>query len=190
LTFVFFPGCQEPLPDWIELIYIITKWFVLYRNCSSMEIIQAQISRIHKLRLKTVFLIFIILDIACIGMGMGVPIFNIVFGFLIGWYIARRLSLTSNEIKDILKQLLKGAFITASVTFVGMILIWGWSITLLRGSDTEIANFGIPMILYSPRASLIGWLILMILISPFLQLLATIFAGNLTLLSIYNKKKI
>ena len=155
-----------------------------------MKITKTQISRLHKLSTKTAFIILIILDIICIGMGMGVPIFNIVFGFFVGWYIVSRLSFNKFETKDILRQLLKGACIISCATFVGMVLIWGWSILLLRGSDAEIENFGIPMILYLPRASLIGWLVLMILITPFLQLLTTIFAGNLTLLSIYTKKKI
>ncbi len=155
-----------------------------------MKIIIRQISRIDKLKLKTVFLLFVVLDMICMGMGMGVPIFNIVFGFLVGWYIARRISLNPNEMKDIFKELLLYSCITACVTLVGMILIWGWSITILQASDEEIVNFGLPLILYTPRASLIGWLILMILISPFLQLLTTIFAGNLTLLSIYSKKKV
>ncbi len=31
------------------------------------------------------------------------------------------------------------------------------------------------MILYDPKASVIGWLVLMIFIAPFLQLLATVF---------------
>lgn len=155
-----------------------------------MEIIKSQILKLYRLSTKTTFLILIILDIVCMGMGMGVPIFNIVFGFLVGWYLVRRLSLTIKEMKDILQQLMKGAFIITCVTFVGMVLIWGWSIILLQGSDAEISDFGIPMILYLPRSSLIGWLILMILISPFLQLLTTIFAGNLTLLSIDSKKKI
>ena len=155
-----------------------------------MEIKKTQVSSLYKLSAKTAFIILIILDIVCIGMGMGVPIFNIVFGFFVGRYIVGRLSFNKFEMKDILLQLFKGACVISCVTFVGMVLIWGWSILLLRGSDTEIENFGIPMILYLPRASLIGWLILMILITPFLQLLTTIFAGNLTLLLIYNKKRI
>jgi hypothetical protein len=158
-------------------------------NLALMEIIKSQISRIHKLSSKRAFLLFVILDIVCIGMGMGVPIFNIVFGFLVGWYLVKRLSLKTYEMKEILRRLLIDSFITASVTLVGMMVIWGWSITILRDSDAEIVNFGIPLILYSPQASLIGWLILMILISPILQLLTTIFAGNLTLLSIYGKEK-
>ena len=150
----------------------------------------SKISRIDKLRPKTVFLLFVIIDIVCMGMGMGVPIFNIFFGFLVGWYIARRISLMPHEKKDIFKELLVDSCITASVTLVGMMLIWGWSVTILFDGDAEIVKFGIPMIFYSPRPSLIGWLILMILISPFLQLLTTIFAGNITLLSIYSKNKV
>jgi hypothetical protein len=33
------------------------------------------------------------------------------------------------------------------------------------------------MILYTPRASFIGWIILMVLISPFLQFLMTLFGS-------------
>ena len=95
-----------------------------------------------------------------------------------------------HEKKDIFKELLVDSCITASVTLVGMMLIWGWSVTILFDGDAEIVKFGIPMIFYSPRPSLIGWLILMILISPFLQLLTTIFAGNITMLSIYSKNKV
>lgn len=154
-----------------------------------MKIIESQISKIHKLSLKRAFLLFVILDIVCMGLGMGVPIINILFGFLVGWYLVKRLSLKKHEMKDILHRLLIDSCITACVTFVGMMLIWGWSVTLLRDSDTEIVNFGTPLILYSPRASLIGWLILMIVISPVLQFLTTVFAGNLTLLSIYGRDK-
>ena len=147
-----------------------------------MKKIHDQILKLLKLETKTAFIMLIILDIVCIGMGMGVPFFNIVFGFFVGWYLVNQLSFSKIEVKDILRHLLKRACIISTVTFAGMVLIWGWSILLLRGSDTEIENFGIPMILFLPRASLIGWIILMVFISPFLQLLTAIFAGNLTLL--------
>ena len=155
-----------------------------------MKIITSLILRIDKLSLKKVFILFVILDIVFMGVGMGIPFFNIAFGFLVGWYIARRISFNEHEMKDIFKQLLKDSFITAFVTLIGMMIIWGWSITLLQSSDADIANFGLPLILYSPRASLIGWIILMIVIAPFLQLLTTLFAGNITLMSIYGKKKV
>jgi len=51
-----------------------------------------------------------------------------------------------------------------------------------RFGDHILANFGIPLILYEPRASFIVWLILMIVISPFLQFLMTLFGAQLALL--------
>ncbi len=42
-------------------------------------------------------------------------------------------------------------------------------------------NTGIPMVLYGPKASFYGWIVLMVLISPFLQLLAVVFSSFLAL---------
>jgi hypothetical protein len=61
-----------------------------------------------------------------------------------------------------------------------MVIIWANMIGMLWDPAANLANTGIPMILYEPRASLIGWLVLMILISPFLQLLTTLFAAQVT----------
>jgi hypothetical protein len=46
----------------------------------------------------------------------------------------------------------------------------------------DLANFGIPLILYDPKMSFIGWLILMIVISPFLQLMSAVFTAFITLM--------
>jgi hypothetical protein len=146
-------------------------------------------TKIFRLKPLGIFLIFVALDIICMGMGMGVPFFNILFGFLVGWYLVKWISIGTSEVKDILKQILIYSCIAAGVTFLGMLLIWGWSIKLLFGPDADIANFGIPQILFKPRASLIGWLVLMIVISPFLQLLTIVLASHLTLLLLYRKKK-
>jgi hypothetical protein len=135
-----------------------------------------------------VFLIFVALDIFCMGMGMGVPFFNIIFGFVVGWYLVKWISIDTSEVKDILKRLLIYSCITAGITFLGMLLIWGWSIKILYAPVADIVNFGLPQILYEPRMSFIAWLLLMIMISPFLQLLTTVFAGHLTMLSLYRKK--
>ena len=54
---------------------------------------------------------------------------------------------------------------------------------MLFDPRADLANFGIPLILFDPQASFIGWLVLMIAISPFLQLLATLFGSHLTLLA-------
>jgi hypothetical protein len=146
-------------------------------------------TKIFRFKPLAVFVIYMGLDIFCIGMGMGVPFFNILFGFLVGWYLVRWISIDTSEVKDILKRLLIYSCIAAGVTFLGMLILWGWSAKMLYGSETEIANFGLPQILYTPRMSLIGWLVLTIAISPFLQLLTTVFAGLLTLLSLFKKEK-
>ncbi len=59
--------------------------------------------------------------------------------------------------------------------------IWGPTARMLFDPAADLASFGIPQILYEPRASFIGWLVLMIVISPFLQLLTTLFGAHVTL---------
>jgi hypothetical protein len=139
--------------------------------------------RIFKLNPKISFLIFAIIDLFCVGLGMGVPIFCIFFGFLVGWYIARRAIVNAVSQKEILKRVLVSAIITSLFTFLLMCFIWLPFGTKLFDPTTDFKNLGIPLILYDPKASFIGWLVLMILISPFLQLLTTIFASYLTLLN-------
>ncbi|HEX9913259.1 MAG TPA: hypothetical protein VGB01_08440 [candidate division Zixibacteria bacterium] len=144
-------------------------------------------NKIFKLNLKIAFLIFVFLDLICVGMGMGVPIFCILFGFLVGWYIVRRVILQEENPKDILKKSFKYAVTTSLFTFVVMAVLWGPTIKLLFTPGYDFKNFGIPLILYDPKISFIGWLVLMIFISPFLQLLSTIFGVYLTLLKWFNK---
>jgi hypothetical protein len=43
--------------------------------------------KVFSLKIGWVLAIFAFLDMACIGMGMGVPIFCILFGLPVGWYI-------------------------------------------------------------------------------------------------------
>jgi len=130
---------------------------------------------------KIVLALFILLDLLCVGMGMGVPIFCILFGFVVGWYIATRISILDLSIKDTLHRVLKYAITTSLFTLLVMCVIWGRAIIMLFDPASDFENFGIPLILYEPKASFIGWLVLMIFISPFLQLLTTIFASYLTL---------
>jgi hypothetical protein len=137
---------------------------------------------------RRTFLLFVVIDIVCIGCGMGIPVFNIIFGFIVGWYLVRWMLMTASDQRRNLFRLMRYSCMTALVTFAGMVVVWGWSIPLIFKSEADIVNFGIPLILFEPRASLIGWLILMIVISPFLQLLTTIFSGHLTLM-FYDKKK-
>ena len=138
--------------------------------------------RLFSLKPGWAFGIFIFLDILCVAMGMGVPIFCILFGFLVGWYITRMVTVSTEPVRDVLGKILVYAVVTSVVTFALMALIWGRTTVLLFDPATDYANFGMPMILYDPKLSFVGWQILMIVISPFLQLLTTIFGAYLTLL--------
>ena len=138
--------------------------------------------RILRLNTKTAFAIFAIVDLVCVGLGMGVPLACILFGFFVGWYIARRATIATANVKDVLWEVLVQAVITSAFTFVVMSAIWGSTISMLFDPGADFQNFGHPFILYDPKISFIGWLVLMILISPFLQLLTTIFGSYLTLL--------
>lgn len=132
---------------------------------------------------KKAFLIYIIVDLLCVGpFGMGVPFFSIILGFPLGWYLAKRLYSPDLRVKVLLNRIFKYAIITSGFTLILMLLIWGMFFPMLWNVNADFANFGIPMILYTPKASFVAWLILMIIISPFLQILTTIFAANLTLI--------
>ena len=138
-------------------------------------------SNIFKINTKTAFVIYIILDTLFAGIGMGVPILCILFGFPVGWYLAKQLALTQMRITYVLNSILKYAILTSIFTVILMLVIWGPISTMLLNPNTDFANFGIPMILYDPKISFIGWIILMVFISPFLQLLTTIFTSHVTL---------
>ncbi len=133
--------------------------------------------------------IFIFLDTICIGIGMGVPIFCILFGFVVGWYITRAVTERTEAVEEIVRKFLPCALATAGYTFVVMGVIWGSMMVLLFEPSTDYVNVGIPMILYEPKASFIGWQVLMICISPFLQVLATLFGSHVTLLGWLRKRK-
>lgn len=128
------------------------------------------------------FAAFIVLDVVCVGLGMGVPIFNIVLGFPVGWYVAARALRSSSDLGEVLKRTVVKATATSAVTFGMMALIWGNVAPMLFDPGADFVNFGIPMILYDPKVSFVGWLVLMIFISPFLQLLTSLFSSHLTLL--------
>lgn len=136
---------------------------------------------IYKINKKTAFIIYIILDTSILVILRFVPILAILSGFPVGWYIAERLTLSEKDLKDVLTDILKYSFYTSLVTFLWMLMVWGWVSTMLMNPQADFANFGIPMILFHPKISFIGWIILMIFISPFLQLLTTVFTAQVRL---------
>ncbi|HTX80060.1 MAG TPA: hypothetical protein VMC62_10345 [Longilinea sp.] len=122
-------------------------------------------------------LAFLLLDLLAIGAGMGVPFFPILFGFIVGWVAPPIILPDTSDLRHSLKACLSLACLTSCFTLLVMLLIWGPFASMLLNPAADFVNFGIPMILYDPKASFIGWLILMIFISPALQALTTVFAA-------------
>ncbi len=141
------------------------------------------------LKIRWALAIFIFFDIFCIGMGMGVPIFCILFGLPVGWYIVRRITIGPFDTRQMLKKVLLGAALTSAFTFVGMVLLWGPWTAMLFDPAADLSNLGAPLILYEPVASFIGWLVLMIVIAPFLQMLMTLLGAHLTWLWWLSKRE-
>jgi len=140
--------------------------------------------KLLKLDAKIVVILYLLIEIICVGMGMGIPIFCILLGFPLGWYIVKRLCISVEYSHLMFYKILKLSFLASVFTFLLMMVIWGRTIPMLFDPMSDFQNFGHPFILYDPKISFIGWLILMIFISPFLQLLTTIFASFITLLRI------
>ena len=137
--------------------------------------------KLFSLNTKVVIIIFVFLDLFCIGLGMGVPFFPILLGSLIGWYGTKRTLLAQYPIKKSIDRILKFSFLTTLFTFFVMCCIWGLFFPKIFDLSYDFNNFGIPLILYDAKVSFIGWIILMVVISPFLQLLTTIFSSFITL---------
>ena len=128
----------------------------------------------HKLIL---FLLF--LNLMATGAGMGVPIFNIILGFIFGHYIGKSVTgISAIRIKKLFQQ----GFLITAMTFIMMLVIWLPALKWITDPQLDVANFGHPFFLYDPLISFIGWIALMILISPLLQLLAIVFTGVIAII--------
>lgn len=135
---------------------------------------------LFSLKIGWAFAIYALIDILCAGLGMGVPFFCIVLGLPVGWVIVRRLDPHLLSTREMLRKVLNGAALTAAFTFLLMATIWLSSLLMFRDPGMNLANYGMPLILFDPLPSFIGWLVLMIIISPFLQFLLTLFGAHLT----------
>jgi hypothetical protein len=127
------------------------------------------------------FAIYAGLDIFCTGVGMGVPILNIQLGFLVGWYLARRAVREGDVSPSMLRTLLVRSLVTVLLTFAMMAVICGPWCKVLWDPTYDYTKSGVPLILYGAKASFIGWMVLMVVISPLLQLLTTFSAAVVTL---------
>ncbi len=144
-------------------------------------------NKLFTIRFWVLILIAVIIFTVLSGIGMGVPILNILFGFVVGWYSTRRAQALYEDQKKILFKILIYSLFCAGTTLVIMLAIWGTTFPMLFNPAADFENFGHPMILFDPRISFIGWLALMIIISPLLQLMASIFSAFITLMSAKSK---
>lgn len=138
--------------------------------------------KLIKLNAKIAVALYIVLDIICVGVGMGVPIFCILLGFPLGWFIVKRISASTEHSHLMYYKIFNVSLLASAFTFLLMLVIWGRTILMLFDPKSDFQNFGHPFILYDPKISFIGWSVLMIFLSPFLQLLTTIFAAFIILM--------
>lgn len=124
-------------------------------------------------------MLFVLLDVVSIGIGMGVPVFTILLGLSVGWFAARRQQAPTPEA---MRQCLRVALGTSAVSFVVLAVLWLPWVPMAWGTEAELVETGIPMILYEPRASFIGWITLMVVISPALQVLTTLSSSFVVLM--------
>ena len=137
--------------------------------------------KFYAMRYWVLIVISVLSTIILSGIGMGVPILNILFGFIIGWYAAKRACILYENLEERLSKIFIYCLFCSGLTLILMLGIWGSKISMLFDPLSDFENFGHPMILYDPKLSFIGWLILMIIISPFLQLIASVFSAFITL---------
>ena len=131
--------------------------------------------------------IFLLVDVACAGFGMGVPLLCIALGVLVGWRVARRLELP--VVPQAFRRILLMSAGTSVFTLLMMLVIWGPCLAKLSEPDSALASFGMAMLLFGPRASFIAWLALMIIICPFLQFLMTLLGSCVTLAWLPNQTR-
>jgi hypothetical protein len=118
---------------------------------------------------------YVALDVVAVAAGMGVPIFPILLGLAVGWFVPPFLGIRGPYTPDDLRAVLRAAVLTSALTLIMMALIWLPTLRMLGDPKADIANFGMPLILYQPLSSFIGWIVLMVVISPILQMLTTLF---------------
>jgi len=120
---------------------------------------------------------------------MGVPFFCILMGIPLGWFLVLYVTASVSGTREVMLKVITYAAIAATITMVAMLILWLPLSKMLFDPGNDLSTAGVPLILYEPRASLIGWLGLMIMVSPVLQLLTTLFGAWLTLLGWLNRVK-
>lgn len=128
------------------------------------------------------FIAYSVMNLLLAGLGLGTPVFCIVFGFGVGWFCARRAEFFVPTVQGAMKRALRYAFLTSTVTGVLMAAIWARLVPILLNPRVNPGSLGLPLNLYDTRWSLAGWIVLMVFTGPAVQVLMTVFGSYLTFL--------
>jgi len=126
---------------------------------------------------------YVAADVVCVMLGMGVPIFCILLGVPVGWYAAEQGIARGVSEGRVLTAAARAGVATAAVTLFLMVLVWGRSAALLFAPGVDLTGVGIPPILYDARASFVGWIALMIVVAPAVQVAMALYGAHLTLMA-------
>jgi len=116
-------------------------------------------------------------DMFLTGMGMGVPIFAIFWGAAPG--LAAIFSSWDDPLPVLVRRTWLYGLVTVGFTFLMMLAIWTPISVSVAVGKIDPAISGVPFILYEPVPSFWGFIVLMVVVSPVLQLLvelAVVFA--------------
>lgn len=130
-----------------------------------------------------------LLDVFAIGLGMGIPVFAILLGFPVGWYLAGKQlepllpepGVEPSVPARVVRTLVTQAGALTFVTFVVLAIIWGPQLPTAFDASVSAKEWGVPLILYTSQASKIGFAALMMLVSPALQFMAVLTTGAIRL---------
>ena len=125
---------------------------------------------------------YVIMDLLLVGLGFGTPVFCITFGFGVGWFAALRAEYFIPDMRRAMMRALRYAFLTSAVTVVLMAVVWGRLVPIILNPRVNPGALGLPLNLYDSRWSLVGWLMLMVLTGPAVQVLMTAFGSYITFL--------
>jgi len=123
---------------------------------------------------------YVVFDILLAGLGMGTPAFCILLGLPFGWFAARRAEFYAPDLRHAMRRTLRYALVATGVTVIVMAAIWGRLVPYLFERRVDPGNMGLPLDLYNTRASLVGWLTLMLGVGPAFQFLVAMFGAYLT----------
>lgn len=120
-------------------------------------------------------------NVFLIGAGMGVPVFAVLYGLPVGWWLGTRLA-TGPDVQAALRSLVLSGAGLAGASLLVLTFVWGPHVHLAFDPQVDAVAFGIPLILYGSQASMAAWFVLMLVIAPLGQFALVVTAGVLAML--------